>query len=153
MSRRRRRWWWRRGDRPPQADLGDTAWVRRPHDWLRQAQADLEAAEGSRAQGRFEWACFAAHQAAEKAAKALHESVGTEAWGHSVTGLLRGLEGVPEEMADVAKSLDKHYISSRYPNAHQEGAPADLYTRAEADRAIDDATEILTHAQRRLPSA
>lgn len=37
----------------------------RAHDWLRQAERDLEQAEDSRAAGRHEWACFAAHQAAE----------------------------------------------------------------------------------------
>jgi HEPN domain-containing protein len=41
-------------------------------DWLKQAERDLEQAADSRRAGRHEWACFAAHQAAEKAIKALH---------------------------------------------------------------------------------
>jgi HEPN domain-containing protein len=53
----------------------------RANDWLRQADRDLEQAEDSRGAGRHEWACFAAHQAAEKAVKALHLSCGQEAWG------------------------------------------------------------------------
>ncbi len=44
----------------------------RAQDWLRQALRDLEHAEDARKAGRHEWACFAAHQAAEKAVKALH---------------------------------------------------------------------------------
>jgi HEPN domain-containing protein len=43
-------------------------------DWFRQAQRDLEQAEASLLDDRHEWACFAAHQAAEKAVKALHLS-------------------------------------------------------------------------------
>lgn len=36
-------------------------------DWLAQARRDLEQAKDSRSGGRHEWACFASHQAAEKA--------------------------------------------------------------------------------------
>lgn len=39
--------------------------------WLKQAFADRGAAEASLASGHFEWACFQAQQAAEKALKAL----------------------------------------------------------------------------------
>jgi HEPN domain-containing protein len=39
----------------------------RAADWLAQALRDLEQAEDSRTAGRHEWACFAAHRAAEKA--------------------------------------------------------------------------------------
>jgi len=50
-------------------------------DWLNQAFRDMEQAEDSRRAGRHEWACFAAHQAADKAVKALHLHLGQEAWG------------------------------------------------------------------------
>ena len=51
----------------------------RSRDWLVQAERDLEQASDSRDAARHEWACFAAQQAAEKAVKALHLSVGQEA--------------------------------------------------------------------------
>jgi HEPN domain-containing protein len=57
-------------------------------DWLNQAFRDMEQAEDSRRDGRHEWACFAAHQAAEKAVKALHLHLGQEAWGHVLAKLL-----------------------------------------------------------------
>ncbi len=44
----------------------------RHQDWLRQARDDLEHARLSARQAHLEWAAFAAHQAAEKACKALH---------------------------------------------------------------------------------
>ncbi|HKB24097.1 MAG TPA: HEPN domain-containing protein, partial [Methylomirabilota bacterium] len=67
-------------------------------DRFKQAERDLEQAEDSRHAGRHEWACFAAHQAAEKAVKALHLHLGQEAWGHVVAKLIRELPaaaGVP----------------------------------------------------------
>lgn len=127
--------------------------MRRPQDWLRQAELDLDTARDTRERGRFEWTCFLSQQSAEKAVKALHESTGTEAWGHSVAGLLSGLEDVPEEVVEAARALDKHYIPARYPNAHPEGAPGDLYTAREADRALDDALTVLDHVRGRLSSA
>ncbi|MDP8959427.1 MAG: HEPN domain-containing protein [Actinomycetota bacterium] len=127
--------------------------MRRPRDWLRQAELDLEAAGGAREGGHHEWACFAAQQGAEKAVKAVHESMGTEAWGHSVVGLLEGLGDVPPEVVEAAKDLDKHYIPARYPNAHPAGAPGDLYTDAEAGRAVQEASKVIDYARRRLSSA
>lgn len=53
---------------------------------ISQAVRDLEQAEDSRLEGRHEWACFAAHQAAEKAVKALHLHLGQEAWVMSSQG-------------------------------------------------------------------
>jgi HEPN domain-containing protein len=119
----------------------------RADDWLRQAAADLAHARHALAGGHHEWACFAAQQAGEKAAKAAHERRGHEAWGHSVTELLDALRAeVPEidaSLLDRARALDKLYIPTRYPNGLPSGAPADYYTRAEAERAIADAEVIV----------
>lgn len=127
--------------------------MRRAHDWFRQAELDLAAARDARRHGHHEWACFGAQQAAEKAVKALHESEGTEAWGHSITELLRGVASVPEDVVSAGKSLDKHYIPARYPNSHPAGAPGDLYTEEEADRALGDAERVIEHVRRRLSPA
>ena len=43
--------------------------MNRSSDWLHQAQADLELAGVSASAGHHEWACFAFHQAVEKALK------------------------------------------------------------------------------------
>jgi HEPN domain-containing protein len=63
----------------------------RSSDWLAQAQRDLEQARASARDGRHEWACFACHQSAEKALKALHLHYGQECWGHVVASLLGGV--------------------------------------------------------------
>ncbi len=127
--------------------------MRRPQDWFRQAELDLATARDAHSAEHHEWACFAAQQAAEKAVKALHESAGTEAWGHSVAELLRGLGDLPGDVVDAAKALDKHYIPARYPNSHPAGAPGDLYTAAEARRAVSDAERVIEYVRRHLPSA
>ena len=47
----------------------------RARDRFAQAERDLEQAGASQRDGRHEWACFAAQQAAEMAVKALHLSL------------------------------------------------------------------------------
>jgi len=124
--------------------------VRRFEDWFRQAVRDLEHAKRSLEFGDYEWACFAAQQAAEKAAKALYQYLGVEAWGRSASRLLNALPEQfrpPPELVDKAKELDKHYIPTRYPNFHPEGAPADYYTRADAERAVKYAEEIVEYVR------
>jgi HEPN domain-containing protein len=127
--------------------------MRRPRDWLRQADLDLEAARGAAKQGHFEWACFIAQQAGEMAIKAVHEADGVEAWGHSVAGLLSGLDRVPPEVVDAGKALDRHYVPTRYPNAQPEGAPGDLYTERDASLALEDAAKVIEHARGRIQDA
>ena len=118
----------------------------RERDWMRQAESDHRHARNAREDGDFDWACFAAQQSAEKALKAAHQAVGNEAWGHSVAELLHALcaeVSVADGLMDRAHALDKLYIPTRYPNGLPGGAPADCYTRAEADRAIEDAEAVL----------
>lgn len=124
--------------------------VQRSRDWLTQAERDLEQARDSQKSERHEWACFAAHQSAEKAVKALHLSRGQEAWGHAVARLLTELPlGVPPELIDRARVLDNFYIPTRYPNGHPEGAPFQHYGKLQSEEAIGHAGEILrfVHSQ------
>ena len=123
--------------------------VSRAGDWLRQATRDLEHARRSVELGDYEWACFAAQQAAEKAVEALYQKLGIEVWGHSISRMLEHLSDghkPSRELVEKAKELDRHYIPTRYPNLHPEGAPMDYYTRADAERAVRYAggdTEVL----------
>jgi len=115
-------------------------------DWLRQAEADLRHARNAHEDGDYEWSCFAAQQAAEKAVKSVIQSRGGEAWGHSVTVLVGELAqrvDVPDALADAGRRLDKHYIPTRYPNGFDQGAPTDYYTEPEAQAAIEDAESVL----------
>ena len=99
----------------------------RAADWFRQAEADLEHARHALRDEHFEWACFAAQQAAEKAAKAAHAALGQEAWGHVVTELLEALQphapAVDEALLDRARALDKLYIPTVEYVLHSTGMP------------------------------
>lgn len=119
-------------------------------DWLAQAAHDLGHAQHALEDGDYDWACFAAHQAAEKAVKALFLFLGGEGWGHAVTRLLQDLSQqqlIPEDLMQAARRLDKHYIPTRYPNGFDVGAPRDYYTAAEARQAISDAQGIYDFCQ------
>ena len=116
----------------------------RAKDWFSQAERDLEQAKASSVQGRHEWACFAAQQAAEKAVKALHLMFRQEAWGHVIARLLRDLPiPVVDDLVDKGKVLDNFYIPSRYPNGHPEGAPFEHYGPLQSKEALHYAGEII----------
>lgn len=127
--------------------------VSRVDDWLRQAIRDLKHAKKSMQWGDYEWACFAAQQAAEKAVKALYQALGIEVFGHSISRMLQHLpdEYRPtQDLIDKAKELDRHYIPTRYPNFHPEGAPLDYYTKNDAERVIKYAEEILEFCRSKI---
>ena len=116
----------------------------RCQDWLKQAEKDLQHAQLSLEHRDYEWACFAAHQAAEKAVKALHLFLGQEAWGHVVAKLLRELPvPVSEELIERGKVLDGYYIPPRYPNGFPEGAPFEHFGSLQAREALQHARSIL----------
>lgn len=120
----------------------------RSRDWLTQAGRDLEQARASMREGRHEWACFAAQQAAEKAAKAVHLAKGQDAWGHVVATLLEQLPlEVPRLLVEKARVLDNFYVATRYVNGHPAGAPFEHYGPLQSEQAIDHASEIIAFAR------
>jgi HEPN domain-containing protein len=122
-------------------------------DWLAQAAHDLEHARNALKDGDYDWACFAAHQSAEKAVKALFLFLAGDGWGHSITRLLRDVShklAVSDDLIAAAQRLDKHYIPTRYPNGFDVGAPHDYYILDEAQQAIDDAQRVYDFCQQPL---
>jgi HEPN domain-containing protein len=122
------------------------------HRWLRQAEGDLEAARNSLEGRHYEWACFQAQQSAEKALKALLYQQGfTSMFTHSVADLvLEASKSFPEigRVESEAKLLDTFYLATRYPNAlASDRAPADYYSREEAERCLSSAESVLNVAK------
>lgn len=104
--------------------------MNRSADWLDQAAWDLQAAEDSAARGHHEWAAFQAQQCAEKAVKALVESLHGAVRGHGIAEILRRLPAgltVPDAILEAAVALDRAYIPPRYPNAFPSGKPRDYF--------------------------
>ena len=125
----------------------------RSRDWLRQAEADLRHAHHARDDADYDWSAFAAHQAAEKAIKAVFQRRHLDAWGHTLSVLLESLRPALEpstDLVDAAKELDKHYIPTRYPNGFERGAPVDFYTRREAEQAIANAEALIEWCRRQI---
>ena len=125
--------------------------MNRSADWLHQAKADLAQAQLSADAGHHEWACFACHQAVEKALKALHLHHGQQSWGH---GLGRWLRDLPPPMAaalsaevsdleDRLRVLDALYIPTRYPDSLPEGAPTDHFGRLQSQDALRHARALV----------
>jgi len=122
-------------------------------DWFKQACRDLEQAEDSQRAGRHELACFACHQAAEKAVKALHLYLKQEAWGHVVAQILVELPAtiaLSPNLVDKARVLDNFYIPTRYANGHPEGAPFEHYGVLQSDQAIRYARDIIEFVRHQM---
>ena len=76
-----------------------------------------------RSPGHHEWACFACHQAGEKALKALHLHHVQQSWGHGFGRSFRDLpppiaEALATEVQDLEdrlRILDALYIPTRFP--------------------------------------
>ena len=113
--------------------------MERSRDWMRQAQHLLDQAEWLKKGLYFDGACFNCQQAAEMAVKALHHSLGRDAWGHMIVRLLNGLNdvvAVPDNVLSSANQLDRLYIPTRYPNGFEHGSPKDYFSVEDIDVAL-----------------
>ena len=123
--------------------------------WFSEAEWDFETAKILHEKGRYNAAVFYAHQAAEKAVKALLYSVNEAPWGHSVRILLERYfeatnKGIISNLLRYARELDRHYIPSRYPNAHPAGTPHEAYDEETSLAALKAAEEIIKFVRRNL---
>lgn len=114
--------------------------------WMRQAEATLASAKRDKEAGDYNWSCFKAQQAAEFAIKGLLYGIGFSPVGHSLLKLLEEIEGKKidvEKLKGYARTLDRHYIPTRYVNAHVEGAPFEFYDLSTAEEAIECAIRFI----------
>jgi len=126
----------------------------RSEDWLGQAERDLEFAKTAASTGHHEWAAFIAQQSAEKAVKALVQSLHGAVRGHSITEILRKLPpavGIDEDLLDSAQELDKVYVTSRYPNGFGSGKPGDYFNGRNSRELLDHARRILEFCRSKIP--
>jgi len=115
--------------------------------WLRQAEFDLKAAEASEKSCSYEWACFQAQQAAEKALKAYLMLKGMRfTLKHSINKLLKLCLEKEKRFGALsdARELDKYYIPTRYPDGLPDDVPHDFYTQEDAERCIQTSKKALS---------
>lgn len=127
--------------------------MNRSKDWLSQAERDLKEAEWNLKGEFYEWSCFCAQQAAEKAVKALCEELRIERWGHAISRMLESLKvtiSVPSHIMEKAKRLDRFYIPTRYPNGFESGAPMDYYLKKDAEESLDYAQQIIDFCKKKI---
>lgn len=120
--------------------------MNRAADWLRQAERDLGLAEAAMATKYYEWAAFGAQQSAEKAVKALIQSLHGSTRGHSITEMLRRLPAtvqVPKETLLGAQALDRVYVTSRYPNGFASGSPSEYFNEEGSRELVEYARTVL----------
>ena len=119
--------------------------------WLTQAESDLAFAEVGLREGFFAQACFVCQQAGEKGLKALCYLRGDRiVLGHSLVELLATLartHAVGAEIREGAQQLDQYYVPTRYPNGLPGGVPAEVFTRRQAEEAVEIAGRILAFAR------
>lgn len=112
----------------------------------------METARILHGAGRYNAAAYYSHQAAEKAVKALLYLVNEAPWGHSVRILLEKFAEKKNisisELLPYARELDRHYVPSRYPNAHPAGTPHEAYDEDTSRRVIEAAEVLVSFARK-----
>lgn len=116
--------------------------------WRGQAARALRTATLAADGGEHGWACFMAEQAVQLGVKGLLHGVGTAAWGHDLVTLEATVaaelgDAWSGQLADAAARLSRHYIATRYPDAHASGEPGDHYRPSDAAQALTDARAVL----------
>lgn len=114
--------------------------------WLKQAKFDLSAAEDSMNKGNFEWSCFQAQQAGEKALKSyLFLNRKRAILSHSVFQLIKLCQKINQKFEEIneTKELDQFYISTRYPNGLPDEIPHNFYTKEDASKCVNHAKKIV----------
>ena len=115
--------------------------------WLDAAREDLAAARLLAGAGHHAQACFLAQQVAEKAVKAVHYARGARVViGHNVRALIEQLAPAAaalDGLRDAARELDLLYVPTRYPNGLEQGTPAQAFSAAQSERALELAARFI----------
>ncbi|MGB9595296.1 MAG: HEPN domain-containing protein [Candidatus Poribacteria bacterium] len=122
--------------------------------WFLQGSQDLDDAIFNLSGNRYNVACFLAQQSAEKILKAYLIAQGVESvWGHSTWELCKIAKGIDKDFARVeneARSLEKYYIPTRYPDALPGAIPSEAFDENDAKSAISMTSKIIELVQSKL---
>ena len=117
-------------------------------EWLRAAEDDLEDAKVLLRAGRYAGAAFHAHQAAEKALKAVIIATRRELPPriHNLLELARILGVRDEGLLEALRRLNPHYRVARYPDAAN-GVPMEVYSESIASELVSLAERVVEWAR------
>jgi HEPN domain-containing protein len=79
--------------------------MQRVKDWLKEAEAELNAAEDLFKTKHWAWCCFTCHQSAEKSLKAICEYFRTPQFGHNLNILLQTVKNLYRSRPNIGESL------------------------------------------------
>lgn len=121
--------------------------------WLDQSAQDLKEAKKFLNEDGFSYACFFAEQSAQKSLKGyLILSKDLDVLIHAVSELLEKSSRFNpgfKNFIDRAKTLDKYYLTTRYPDALPDPlVPYKAHTKSEAEAAVALASEIFELCQK-----
>ncbi len=123
-------------------------------DWLQDSRNDLRDARQMAEGKMYNWAVFAARQAAEKALKAAYIVLrrADPPPIHSLPKLGHEcFENIPEDVETGLYRLNREYLTTRYPDA-VDGPTAEAFTRQDARQAIQDSERIGQWIHKNIPS-
>ncbi|MHC1591143.1 MAG: HEPN domain-containing protein [Candidatus Helarchaeales archaeon] len=115
--------------------------------WFSQAEFDLGAARTSLNSENYEWACFQAQQAAEKALKAFLFLNGKRViMTPSIYKLIQECITYNAQFKEISevKALDMYYIPTRYPNGLPDQIPHEFYNKEDAEECVGYAEKTLS---------
>jgi HEPN domain-containing protein len=123
--------------------------------WFLQAEDDFRFVEWLKNESVFfDKGCFIAQQSGEKALKACVYATGERrVVGHSLFEMVNRLSRIDSEfqtIMDEARSLDRFYIPTRYPNGLPGGSPFQIFTAKDLTDAFQDLKKILDLCRRYL---
>lgn len=123
-------------------------------DWYAEAEVDLQHAASSLNAGFYNWACFSAQQAVEKALKVLIMVAKRRRPTH-VHDLIvlyddaKDVLALPEDLSTKLGELSAYYTIARYPNAGFR-RPSRSIGRAQAETALFTAEKVVGLVGERL---
>jgi HEPN domain-containing protein len=124
-------------------------------NWLEQARRDLDSARYLFEGARYDAACFASQQAAEKALEAAliwlaGERPRTHQLGALVAEVALHRPDAIEALGDLA-ALDPYYVTTRYPDAIGGGIPGASFFAPEGRLALDRGARAVAYVEALLP--
>lgn len=121
--------------------------------WLDTAEGDFQAARYLITGNLFAQSCFHSQQAGEKAVKAIWFFHGKDPWGHSIQKLYEECVEIKNSQNDksilfASITLDKYYISTRYPDSLPDLTPNQVYQIEDANLALTQANLLIGFARK-----